>query len=266
MHASARHAIHYRMTTQRLPHQVLKFFRSGPMPCPYLSGRVEQQLFTELSGAQALDTFDVLSEGGFRRSHHIIYKPACTGCNACVPVRIPVNRFKFSRAWRKIRNRNVDLTTIDVSMRISEEQYKLFQSYTNRRHNDGEMAKMSRQDYAAMVLSSPVDTALVEFRRKDGKLIAVCLMDRLSGGLSAVYSFFDPDEDRRSLGSYVILWIIEEAKRQDLDHVYLGYWVAGSRKMDYKIRFRPIESFSLDGWREMEDHYSTYISRDEFLP
>ena len=91
-------------------------------------------------------------------------------------------------------------------------------------------------------------------------------MDRLSGGLSAVYSFFDPDEDRRSLGSYVILWIIEEAKRQDLDHVYLGYWVAGSRKMDYKIRFRPIESFSLDGWREMEDHYSTYISRDEFLP
>ena len=128
------------------------------------------------------------------------------------------------------------------------------------------MAKMSRQDYAAMVLSSPVDTALVEFRRNDEKLIAVCLMDRLAGGLSAVYSFFDPDEDRRSLGSYVILWIVEEAKRQDLDHVYLGYWVAGSPKMDYKIRFRPIESFGLEGWREIEDPHSTETSREQIIP
>jgi|TARA_A100001037_G_scaffold230118_1_gene208279 arginyl-tRNA--protein-N-Asp/Glu arginylyltransferase len=221
------------------------------MPCPYLPGREEQQLFTELSGAQALDTFDILSQGGFRRSHHIIYKPACTGCNACVPVRIPVNRFKSSRTWRKIRNRNTDLKIADVRTRVSEEQYELFHNYTNRRHNDGEMSKMSRRDYAAMVLSSPVDTALIEFRRKDEKLIAVCLMDRLIDGLSAVYSFFDPDEARRSLGSYIILRIIDEAKRQDLDYVYLGYWVAGSPKMDYKIRFRPIESFGLDGWREI---------------
>ena len=193
------------------------------MPCPYLSGRVEQQLFTELSGAQALDTFDVLSQGGFRRSHHIIYKPACTGCTACIPVRIPVSRFKSSRAWRKINNRNADLVIVNVGTRITEEQYELFKGYTNRRHGDGEMAKMSRRDYAAMVLSSPVDTVLVEFRNGGEKLIAVCLMDRLAGGLSAVYA--DPDEDRRSLGSYVILWMIEEAKRQDLDHVYLGYWV-----------------------------------------
>ena len=221
------------------------------MPCPYLPGRVEQQLFTELSGAQALDTFDILSQGGFRRSHHIIYKPACTGCNACVPVRIPVNRFKSSRAWRKIINRNTDLKIADVRTQVSEEQYELFQNYTNRRHNDGEMSKMSRRDYAAMVLSSPVDTALIEFRRNDEKLIAVCLMDRLVDGLSAVYSFFDPDEARRSLGSYIILRLIDEAKRQDLNYVYLGYWVSGSPKMDYKIRFRPIESFGLDGWREI---------------
>ena len=153
------------------------------MPCPYLSGRVEQQLFAELSGAKALDVFDALSQGGFRRSHHIIYKPACTGCTACVPVRIPVARFKSSRAWRKINNRNADLTVVDVGTRITEEQYELFQSYTNRRHGDGEMAKMSRRDYAAMVLSSPVDTVLVEFRNGNGKLIAVCLMDRLAGGL-----------------------------------------------------------------------------------
>ncbi len=251
------------MTTQRLPHQVLTFFRSGPMPCPYLSGRVEQQLFAELSGPNALDVFDVLSQGGFRRSHHIIYKPACAGCNACVPVRIPARRFKYGRAWRRIRNRNADLSVKIVGTRITEEQYDLFQLYTQRRHGEGEMAKMSRRDYAAMVLSSPVDTVLVEFRRPDGKLIAVCLMDRLAGGLSAVYSYFDPAEERRSLGSYVILWMIEEALRQEFDHVFLGYWVAGSPKMDYKIRFRPIESFGPEGWQEIEGPYSVETSREK---
>lgn len=254
------------MTTQRLPHQVMTFFRSGPMPCPYLSGRVEQQLFAELSGPTALDVFDDLSQGGFRRSHHIIYKPACTGCSACVPVRIPVARFKHGRAWRRVLNRNSDLQITEIGTRITEEQYDLFQAYTNRRHGDGEMAKMSRRDYAAMVLSSPVDTVLVEFRKPDDSLIAVCLMDRLAGGLSAVYSFFDPAEDRRSLGSLVILWMIEEAQRLDLDHVYLGYWVAGSPKMDYKIRFRPIESFGPGGWTEIDGPYSVETSREKLNP
>lgn len=221
------------------------------MPCPYLSGRVEQQLFAELSGAKALDVFDTLSQGGFRRSHHIIYKPACSGCSACIPVRIPVARFRPGKSWRRIINRNDDLLVADVGARITEEQFDLFQRYTARRHGEGEMAKMSRRDYAAMVLSSPVDTVMVEFRRPDGHLIAGCLMDRLAGGLSAVYSFFDPLEERRSLGSYVILWMIEEAKRLELDHVYLGYWVAGSPKMDYKARFRPFESFGPDGWTEV---------------
>lgn len=241
------------MTTQRLPHQILTFYRSGPMPCPYLSGRVEQQLFAELSGPMALDVFDELSKGGFRRSHHIIYKPSCAGCSACVPVRIVADRFRPGRTWRKIINRNADLRVTEVGTRITEEQFELFRRYTNRRHGDGEMAKMSRRDYAAMVLSSPIDTVLVEFRRPDRRLVAVCLMDRLAGGLSAVYSFFDPAEDRRSLGSYVILWMIEHARRHDLDHVYLGYWVAGSPKMDYKIRFRPLEGFGPGGWREIAD-------------
>ena len=233
------------------------------MPCPYLSGRVEQQLFAELSGAKALDVFDTLSQGGFRRSHHIIYKPACSGCNACIPVRIPVDRFRTGKSWRRIINRNDDLVATEVGARITEEQFDLFQHYTARRHGEGEMAKMSRRDYAAMVLSSPVDTVMVEFRRPDGDLIAGCLMDRLVGGLSAVYSFFDPAEERRSLGSYVILWMIEEAKRLDLDHVYLGYWVAGSPKMDYKARFRPFESFGPDGWTEVTDPDLCETSREQ---
>ena len=233
------------------------------MPCPYLSGRVEQQLFAELSGAKALDVFDTLSQGGFRRSHHIIYKPACSGCNACIPVRIPVDRFRPGKSWRRIINRNDDLVATDVGARITEEQFDLFQRYTARRHGEGEMAKMSRRDYAAMVLSSPVDTVMVEFRHPDGNLIAGCLMDRLAGGLSAVYSFFDPAEERRSLGSYVILWMIEEAKRLELDHVYLGYWVAGSPKMNYKARFRPFESFGPKGWTEVTDPDSRETSREQ---
>lgn len=232
------------------------------MPCSYLAGRVEQQLFAELSGARAIDVFDTLSQGGFRRSHHIIYKPACTGCNACIPVRIPVKRFRTSKAWRRIINRNNDLIATDVGTRITEEQFELFQRYINRRHGDGEMAKMSRRDYAAMVHNSPVDTVMVEFRHPNGHLIAGCLMDRLAGGLSAVYSFFDPTQDRRSLGSYIILWMIKEAKRHELDHVYLGYWVAGSPKMDYKARFRPFESFGPKGWTEVENPASRETSRE----
>jgi arginyl-tRNA--protein-N-Asp/Glu arginylyltransferase len=115
-----------------------------------------------------------------------------------------------------------------------------------------------------MILSSPVDTVMVEFREPDDHLIAGCLMDRLTGGLSAVYSFFDPQEERRSLGSYVILWMIEEALRLDLDHVYLGYWVAGSPKMDYKSRFRPLEGFGPNGWNEIENPPSVITSGERF--
>ncbi len=252
------------MTTQLLPRQIMTFYRSGPMPCPYLSGRIEQQLFSELSGPVALDVFDELSQGGFRRSHHIIYKPACVGCNACIPVRVRAADFKPNRAWRKVINRNADLQAREIGTRITEEQFKLFHLYTNRRHGDGEMAKMSRRDYAAMVLGSPVDTVLVEFRDTDDRLAAVCLMDRLAGGLSAVYSFFDPEETRRSLGSYIVLWMIERARELELDYVYLGYWVAGSPKMDYKSRFRPLEGFSPDGWHEIADPASTETSRESF--
>ena len=239
------------MKTPTPTENIINFFRSKPTPCPYISGQIEQQLFAELSGSNPLKTFDILSQGGFRRSHQIIYKPACKSCNECIPVRIPVNKFKKSKAWRRCINRNIDLNVTVVGAKVSEEQFSLFQQYMNKRHEDGEMSKMSRRDYAAMVLDSPVDTVMVEFRDRQSRLIACCLMDRLAGGLSAVYSFFNPEEVRRSLGTYVILWMIEEAKRLDLTHVYLGFWVAGSPKMDYKVRFRTLEAFGIDGWTEI---------------
>ncbi|MDP6390835.1 MAG: arginyltransferase [Alphaproteobacteria bacterium] len=241
------------MSNQRLPTRVLTFYRSGPMPCPYLDGKAEQQLFAELTEPAAARQFDILSQGGFRRSHQIVYRPACTDCCACVPVRVVAADFEPSRSWRRVINANRDLQVTEVGDQITEEQYRLFRDYTNDRHGDGDMAKMNRREYAAMVVNSPVDTGLVEFRAPDDRLIAVCLKDRLADGLSAVYSFFAPDEAKRSLGSYVVLWLIGRAHELGLDYVYLGYWVPGSRKMEYKTRFRPIEAFSTDGWCVLDD-------------
>lgn len=240
------------MTLQRQPENLLTFYRSGPMPCPYLIGRVEQQLFTELSGASAQDVFERLSVGGFRRSHHIVYKPACRGCSACIPVRVAAREFDMTKSWRRVLRANSDLVATSVGKRITDEQYRLFRRYVTERHEDGDMARMNRRDYATMVVSSPVETDLVEFRDPEGHLLAACLMDRLQSGLSAVYSFFDPDARKRSLGSYMVLWMIETAQQQDLDHVYLGFWIRNSPKMAYKGRFQPLEGFGPTGWKVIE--------------
>ena len=240
------------MSFQRSPDRILTFYRSQPMPCPYLPNRVEQQLFTELSGPTAKASFDQLSRGGFRRSHHIIYRPACQGCNACVPVRVVVDGFTGSRSWRRVLAANADLRAAPTGRTINDEQFELFRRYVTRRHGDGEMARMTRRDYAAMVVASPVETELVEYRDRKGRLFAACLIDRLSDGLSAVYSFFEPEETRRSLGSYVVLKLIEQARAEGLDYVYLGFWIEDSPKMASKGRFRPLEGFGPDGWRLIE--------------
>jgi arginine-tRNA-protein transferase len=237
------------MTLQRVPNRVLTFYRSGPMPCPYLPGRIEQQLFTELSGNGVQEVFEQLSLGGFRRSHHIAYRPACRGCSACVPVRIDVNGFVLTKAWQRVARANADLAVESTGKRITDEQFLLFQRYVRSRHGDGDMARMTRRDYATMVVSSPVQTELVEFRDRDGTLMAGCLMDWLADGLSAVYSFYEPDAPKRSLGTQVVLWMVAEARRLGLPYVYLGFWIEDSPKMAYKGRFRPLEAFSADGWK-----------------
>jgi arginine-tRNA-protein transferase len=240
------------MTLQRLPNQrMLTFYRSGPMPCPYLPGRVEQQLFTELAGNGVQDVFEQLSLSGFRRSHHIAYRPACKGCSACVPVRIKADGFEMTKSWRRTLRANGDLSATNVGKSVSDEQYKLFQRYVLSRHGEGDMARMNRRDYAAMVVSSPVETEMVEFRGPTGTLVAACLMDRLGDGLSAVYSYFEPSLQQRSLGSYIILWMVEEARRRGMPHVYLGFWIENSPKMAYKGRFRPLEAFDANGWKRI---------------
>jgi arginyl-tRNA--protein-N-Asp/Glu arginylyltransferase len=229
------------------------FHRSGPMSCPYLTDRVEQQLFMELAGPNAQETFEHLSQFGFRRSHHIVYRPTCRGCDACVPVRIRAASFENKRRFRKIKNRNADLTRRDIGQHATAEQYRLFSRYVRSRHGDGDMAGMSIRDYSNLVVASPVDTRLFEWRTPDGRLMATCITDRLADGYSAVYSFFDPEADRRSLGVHMILSLVDLAVETGKPYVYLGFWVPGSPKMDYKADFRPLEGFGRQGWRDIAD-------------
>ncbi|MGA6932156.1 MAG: arginyltransferase, partial [Pseudolabrys sp.] len=219
-----------------------QFYLTAPSPCPYLEGQEERKVFTHLVGDRSGELNDLLTHGGFRRSQSIAYRPACEGCRACVSVRVVAADFAPSRNMRRIAERNSDIVG---EMRIpapTSEQYSVFRAYLDARHRDGGMADMTVLDYAMMIEDSHVDTRLVEYRRRGpdtginrrgvGQMVAVALTDVLSDGLSMVYSFFEPDEADRSLGTFMILDHIERANRMGLPYVYLGYWVAGSRKMD----------------------------------
>ncbi len=166
-------------------------------------------------------------------------------------MRVVVEEFRPSRSLRRVIRRNADLSNAIRPAQATSEQYVLFARYLAWRHGDGEMAGMGFADYRSMIDDTPIDSGLLEMRRPDGALAACCLVDRSSDGLSAVYSFFDPDRAADSLGSLIVLRLIEEARRRGLPYVYLGYWIAGSRKMAYKARFQPLETFGPEGWTRM---------------
>ena len=239
-----------------------QFYLTAPSPCPYLEGQEERKVFTHLVGDRAGELNDLLTHGGFRRSQSIAYRPACEGCRACVSVRVVAADFAPSRNMRRIAERNSDIVGEMRDPAPTSEQYSVFRAYLDARHRDGGMADMTVLDYAMMIEDSHVDTRLVEYRRRGpdfritgrgtGHMLAVALTDVLSDGLSMVYSFFDPDEADRSLGTFMILDHIERANRMGLPYVYLGYWVAGSRKMDYKGRFLPQERLMPSGWSRVE--------------
>ena len=235
--------------TYKPPRRPQFFYTTAPLPCPYLAGRTERKVVTEITGPDAEALHDRLSRAGFRRSHNIAYAPVCPSCQACVPIRIPVATFQPDRVQRRIVRANVRLDGFEVPARATAEQFHLFQRYQNARHGEGDMATMSFYDYRAMVEDTPIETFIVEYRDPDDLLVGACLADRLADGLSAVYSFFAPELERRSLGTYTVLWLIDRAKAQGLPYVYLGYWVAESRKMAYKTRFRPSEVLLGGAWR-----------------
>ena len=227
------------------------------MPCPYLPGRVERRIVTELIGRHASNFHDDLTLAGYRRSHSIAYAPACPTCQACIAVRIVANEFKATRSQRRILNTNYDVYPANRPPEATDDQFALFTRYQKTRHGTGDMAKMNFTDYQALVEETPVETELYEFRDDRGRLIAACLTDQVSDGLSAVYSFFEPDLQQRSLGSYVILWLIEEARNRGLDYVYLGFWVDDCAKMSYKAKFQPLEAFIDGQWQQFQPHDKT---------
>jgi arginyl-tRNA--protein-N-Asp/Glu arginylyltransferase len=233
-----------------------QFYLTAPSPCPYLAGKEERKVFTHLVGERAAELNNILTQGGFRRSQSIAYRPACEGCRSCVSVRVVAAEFTPSRNLRRILSRNADIVG-DMKIAVpTSEQYSIFRAYLDSRHRDGGMADMTVLDYAMMVEDSHIETRVVEYRRRAsdgagrqaGDLIAVALTDVLSDGLSMVYSFFEPDEAARSLGTFMVLDHITRARQMGLSYVYLGYWVRGSRKMDYKSRFLPQERLTPDGW------------------
>jgi leucyl-tRNA---protein transferase len=224
------------------------FFATPAVPCPYVPGRSERKLVVELAGRNAALCYDELSRAGFRRSHRFAYRPACRACAACVPVRIAVERFADSRSTRRVRNVNRRLAARLLPARATVEQFRLFASYQRSRHRDSDMATMSYADYRGMVEDSAVRSALFEFRDGDGVLVAVALVDLLDDGVSAVYSFFDPTRGKHSLGTWSILWLVEQCRAQALPFVYLGYWIAESPKMAYKARFPALERLSAGEW------------------
>ena len=239
-----------------------QFYLTAPSPCPYLPGHEERKVFTHLVGEKASELNDLLTHGGFRRSQSIAYRPACETCRACISVRVIVAEFKPTRSMRRVQLRNSDLTGDMRAAVPTSEQYSVFRSYLDLRHRDGGMADMTVLDYAMMVEDSHVETRIVEYRRRGpdssingrgaGELVAVALSDVLSDGLSMVYSYFDSDQEARSLGTFMILDHVALARRMGLPYVYLGYWVRGSRKMDYKGRFLPQQRLSSDGWKRVE--------------
>ena len=236
--------------------RVPQFFLTPGGPCPYLPGRVERKVFARLSGTLAQPLSEALTHSGFRRSQSIAYRPACEGCSACVSVRILVDEFEPSRTFKRIEKRNADLVRSEVVAEATREQFALLRTYLDSRHAGGGMSDMGLFDYVAMVEETPVDTQIVEYRRpgsdgKPGALVACALTDVLKDGVSMVYSFFHPGEDARSLGTFMILDHIRDAQSRGIPHVYLGYWVEGSEKMNYKTRFRPMEALGRDGWQRI---------------
>ena len=243
------------------------FYITAPQPCPYLADRYERKLFTHLTLDKPNVVVDNLLRDGFRRSQNIAYMPYCEECSACVSVRVLSDEFVPSKSQKRVIKRNQDLVAKRIDPVITTEQYAIFRDYIDARHEDGGMADMSVLDYRMMVEDSIIDTVITEYRMRpadaDGNdaeveakaqdfeswpLVAVALCDHLGDGISMVYSFFDPDQRDRSLGTYMILEQISYTQKLEQPYVYLGYWIEESDKMNYKTKFVPQEHMTTEGW------------------
>lgn len=229
--------------------QRLLLFASPPHPCGYLKSQTATTVFADPRAATSTAMYTVLSQHGFRRSGDHLYRPQCAECAACVPVRIPVNRFRPRRGQLRVLKRNRDLEAVVHDGQFEGDHFELYSRYMRARHRGGSMDNPTPKQYREFLSSSWANTQFYEFRLS-GRLAAVAVFDRLHDGLSAVYTFFDPDLAQRSLGVYAILWEIQHARRLGLDWLYLGYWIEASAKMRYKEDYRPQQRLLGGGWVE----------------
>ena len=225
----------------------LKFYATQPHDCSYLAGQQATTLFLDPRHPFDASMYAGLSELGFRRSGEHLYRPHCQNCQACIPARIPTAGFRASRQQKRILKRNHDLSVHAVRPAYREEYYDLYSRYIEQRHADGDMYPPSREQFITFLVSELSFCVFFEFRLQ-GRLLAVAVTDVLPNGLSAVYTFFDPLEEKRSLGRLAILWQVAEATRRGLPCVYLGYWIRNCRKMSYKSEYRPLELYVNQRW------------------
>jgi arginine-tRNA-protein transferase len=242
-----------------------RFFVTSPAPCPYLPGKIERKVFTELKGAHAEELNDALGRIGFRRSQTVAYRPSCLDCRACVSVRVVAAEFAPSSTQKRNLKRNGNLIATECRPWATSEQFDLLQRYLSQRHPGGGMAAMDEIDYADMVEHTSVSSFVIEYREpsedgRPGRLVGACLTDRQGDGLSMIYSFYDPEHEARTgLGNYIILDHIRRAADAGLPYVYLGYWVDGAQRMQYKVRYRPLERLGPEGWRRFGDEQQSAL-------
>jgi arginine-tRNA-protein transferase len=225
----------------------IRLFLAQPSDCGYLPKRVSRNLVCDPQFEYNKSTHTALSQQGFRRSGSFLYRPQCPNCNACIPVRVNVEHFVPGRGDRRCINANRDLKVIPRPARFSAEHYALYSQYLQARHPEGGMEDQGPEAYEQFFISDWADTVFYEFRL-GRQLVGVAVTDRLDDGLSAMYSFYDHRHAKRSLGRFAILWQLQHAREQGLDWLYLGYWIDGCRKMQYKERFQPAEYFINGSW------------------
>lgn len=238
----------------------ISFFASAEEACGYLPGKLSVNAFANPHIDMDMATYTVLIRYGFRRSGNYVYRPHCPQCNDCVPVRVPVADYRFSRNDLRCLRRNRDLEVRRMPARFKEDHFELYSTYINSRHAEGSMSNPGKQDYMRFLISTWADTEFIEYRLHN-RVVAVSVCDVMTDSLSAVYTFFAADYGKRSLGHLAILHQIEQAQQREMDYLYLGYWIADCDKMAYKSRYQPLQVFRQEHWHRFDDWYPGYQPR-----